>query len=72
MSAVLSTTEYEKEGRWTKLSDHGFQLTLSFEPVLFGSSHRLKHCTEVWIPCWECDKLSSLESNSAHLPDHHD
>ena len=28
-------------------SDHGFQLTLSFEPVLFGSSYRLKHCTEV-------------------------
>ena len=50
MSAVLGTTECEKEGRWTKLSDHGFQLTLSFEPVLFGSSHRLKHCTEV---CFE-------------------
>ena len=50
MSAVLGTTECEKEGRWTKLSDHGFQLTLSFEPVLFGSLHRLKHCTEV---CFE-------------------
>ena len=33
-----------------ELSDHSFQLTLSFEPVLFGLSHRLKHCTEV---CFE-------------------
>ena len=42
---ILGTTECEKEDRWTKLSDHGFQLTLSFEPVPFGSSHRLKRKT---------------------------